>query len=445
MPDRPIIVRNACIIAGRGRAIPCGFILARGGTIESLGDDSRAPDARGARAIDARGRYVLPGLVNPHMHLYGMLALGAPARRARAFGQVLERLWWRLDRALTLDDVHASALLGAIASVRAGVTTVFDHHASYGAIRGSLHTVSEAVRQVGLRACLSFEISDRGGRRLRDEAAEESASFLESIRARIAREPGCLQRGMVGLHASMTLSDATIEAARELMEVYGVGAHVHVAEGAEDVAATRRRFRITPAARFAEMGVLRRGSIAAHCVHVNGRDISLLKRSGATVAHNPMSNLANAVGVAPVLAMARAGVPVAIGTDGMSAGISQDALLASVVHRAGARDAQAGMREAAYAIWGAAPELASGAFGCGLGRLRRGAAADFIIVDAVPRTPVTAANAEAHLIFGALSAPVRTTIVAGRELMRDFEIRGFDEVSLAARARRLAARLWKRM
>lgn len=445
MADRPIVVRNACVITGAGRVIPSGYVFARAGVIESVGEDSKRPRPHGEQVIDAGGRYLLPGLINPHMHLYSSLALGAPQGRMRSFGQVLEKLWWRLDRALTLEDIHVSAMLGAIAGIRAGVTTVFDHHASYGAIRGSLHTISDALRQVGVRACLCYEISDRMGRARRDEAASESASFLESVRARSAREPVCLQRGMVGLHASMTLSDATLAAARELMDFYGVGAHVHVAEGIEDVRVTRRKFGVTPAARLAKNGILRRGSIAAHCVHVSAPDIAHLKKSRATVAHNPMSNLANAVGVAPMLLLAKGGVPVAIGTDGMGAGIGPDAQLAAVLHRAGARDAQAGFKEVAAAIRDAAPALASRAFGCRLGVIEKGAGADLIIVDAMPHTPVSAANAAAHLLFGALAAPVRTAIVAGRVLMRDFAMPGLDEAALTADARRLAARLWKRM
>jgi len=445
MTDRTIIIRNACLITGAGRVFQSGFVLVRGGVVEALGDDSSRPKVSGATVIDAGGRYVLPGLINSHMHFYGMLALAAAVPRMRTFGQVLERLWWRLDRALTLEGVHVSAMLGAIACVRAGVTTVFDHHASFGAIRGSLHTISDALRQVGIRASLCFEISDRAGRAARDEAASESVSFLEAVRGRVARDPGFLQRGMVGLHASMTLSDATLASARELMDVYGVGAHVHVAEGAEDVKITRQRHHTTPAARFARHGILRKGSIAAHCVHVSTADISLIKKSGATVAHNPMSNLANAVGVAPILSLAKRRVPIAMGTDGMSAGIGPDATLASILHRTGAKDAQVGFEEVRAAIFSAAPALASAAFGRTVGVIGKGACADLIVVDSMPRTPVTAANAAAHLIFGALAAPVRTTIVAGRVLMRDFEIPGLDEASLAAKGRRLAARLWKRI
>jgi putative selenium metabolism protein SsnA len=443
MAAKATIIRNGCLLTGTGRVIGRGFVHMEGGLIRSLGDDSRAPRIARAEVIDARGRYVLPGFINPHSHFYGALALGAPLGAQRGFGERLRRLWWRLDKALSLEDAHVSALWGAVQSLKAGVTTVFDHHAGYGAVRGSLHTIAEAAKAAGVKASICFELSDRAGRRARNEALSESASWIESVRASLKRSKDFPFRAMVGLHASMTLEDSTIEAAGEMMEHYRVGAHVHVAEGEEDVRATRRLFKVTPAARFAAAGILGPRSIAAHCVHVDRRDINLIRRSGVFVAHNPMSNLSNAVGIAPVLEMARKGVPVVVGTDGMSAGISGDARLAMVLHRPGARDARAGFGCAVDAVSAVAPKLASSAFGHPVGRLAKGARADVIISDASPRTPVGRDNAAQHLMFGVLTSPVRTTIVDGRARVRDFEVEGVDEAYLAKEARRLAGRLWR--
>jgi cytosine/adenosine deaminase-related metal-dependent hydrolase len=250
---------------------------------------------------------------------------------------------------------------------------------------------------------------------------------------------------MLGLHASMTLSDATLDAARSIMDTFGVGAHVHVAEGQEDVEVTRKNFGLSPVARLAKKGILRPGTIAAHCVHVDARDIALLKKSGAFVVHNPMSNLNNAVGIAPVLEMCRKGIPVAVGTDGMSAGIAQDARLAAFLQKPAAGDAQAGGFEIRNALWEVAPAIASGQFGFEIGRIKKNAAADVIIIDAVPPTDVTKDNAWWHVLFGVLNSPVRTTIVGGKIRMRDFEITGIDETEVAAEARRLAGKLWRRM
>ena len=250
MASREILIKNACVITGRGPVFPHGFVHIRGESVASVGPQSKVPRRPKATQMDARGRYVLPGFINPHMHLYSALARGKGVGRMKSFGQVLKDFWWRLDRALSPEDMYISAMLGGVSAIRSGVTTLFDHHASYGAISGSLGAISMALAKVGIRASLCFEISDRAGKSARDLALAESGLWLESAHNWLRLDPGFLQRGMVGLHASMTLSDTTLDAAREMMDIYGVGAHVHVAEGQEDVAITRRRHRLSPVARF---------------------------------------------------------------------------------------------------------------------------------------------------------------------------------------------------
>lgn len=445
MGNRDIIIKNACVITGGAAVYPDGFILISDRLIAALGPSSKSPKTKSAKVIDAKGRYVLPGFINPHMHLYGLMARGMPAGRMKDFGQILKKLWWRLDRALSIDDIYMSAMLSGISALRSGVTTLIDHHASYGAISGSLGTISEALAEFGLRASLCFEISDRAGKSARDEAIAESASWLESVEAQRARDANYPKRGMVGLHASMTLSDGTLDAARELMEIYDVGAHVHVAEGKEDVTTTRRLNGLSPVARLVKRGILKNKTLAAHCVHVDEDDLALIKKSKSYVVHNPLSNLSNAVGVAPIMGMIRKKIPVAIGTDGMSAGIMGDARLASVLQRVVERDAGAGAIEVRDAVWSTAPKIVSEMFGTNIGRIEKGAAADMIISDAIPPTEVTKDNAWWHCLFGAMDAPVRTTIVAGSIRMQDFKIAGVDEEELAKVARKLSVKLWKRM
>lgn len=459
MTERGLLITNGCILTGAGPVYPDGFVCIQGKDIAAVGpmrdqrpetrdqrSDRRSPvTGHRSRVLDAGGRYVLPGFINPHMHLYSALARGMPAGRMPTFGRVLEKLWWKLDRALSLDDIFVSAWLGGIEAIKAGVTTLVDHHASYGAITGSTGRIAEALSVLGLRASLCFEISDRAGKRARDEAVAETAHLLDRTRSRVKHNKAFLQRAMVGLHASMTLSDGTLDAARELMDIYGVGAHVHVAEGREDVEATRRRNGMTPVARFAQAGILCPGTLAVHCVHVSPQDVGLLKKSRAVVVHNPLSNLNNAVGIAPLPAFFKKRIPVAIGTDGMSAGVAGDIRLASVLHKIAEGDAQAFAQEIRTAVLGTAPALISEMFGMPVGLIAPGAAADVIIVDALPPTEVGVANAWWHVLFGILAAPVRTTIIDGKIRMRDFRLAGIDEAALAREARRLAARLWKRM
>ena len=444
MAKRDIIIRNACVITGRGPVFSEGFVRIRSGRVVAAGDASDV-NLTDASVIDAKGRYVLPGFINPHMHLYGLLARGMSVGRMKAFGKILKGLWWRVDRELDLEDIYVSALLGGIEAIRSGVTTLIDHHASYGAISGSLGAISEALAKVGMRTSLCFEISDRAGKGARDEAIAESGLWLESVNGWLDAHPDFLQRGMVGLHASMTLSDESLMMARELMDLYNVGAHVHVAEGIEDVDDAQKKYGMSPVARLMKHGILRQGTLAAHCVHVDSNDIAIIKKSRATVVHNPMSNLGNAVGIAPVLDMCRRKIPVVVGTDGMSAGIAEELRLASVIQRPGSGDAQTGWNESELALWKNAPSLVSQMFGTDIGVIREGAAADIIIMDARPVTPVTSKNAWGHILFGVLNSAVRTTIVGGSVRMRDFVIRGIDEETIAAIARELATKLWKRM
>ena len=444
MASREILIKNACVITGRGPVFPHGYVHIVGGSVASVGPQSKVPRRPKATQMDAQGRYVLPGFMNPHMHLYSALARGKGVGRMKSFGRVLKDFWWRLDQALSPEDMYISAMLGGVEAIRSGVTILFDHHASYGAISGSLGAISMALAKVGIRASLCFEISDRAGKRARDEALAESGLWLESVHNWLRMDPDFLQRGMVGLHASMTLSDATLDAAREMMDIYGVGAHVHVAEGQEDVSITRRRHGLSPVARLTKRKILRPGTLAVHCVHVDKKDITLLAKSGACVVHNPLSNLNNAVGIAPILEMCRRKIPVVVGTDGMSAGVVDDIRLASVLHKPSAGDPQAGWNEVARAVWVTAPVVASQMFGTNVGILKKGAAADVIVVDARPPTPVTSANAWGHVLFGILNAPVRTAIVGGQVRMRDFRMVGIDEQALAREAGRLSKRLWKR-
>ncbi len=440
---RQILIKNAFVIAGPERFFPDGFVYLKDGAVASSGRSSNCPMIRNATVIDACGRVVLPGFINPHMHLYGQFAKGMSVPRMASFRDILEKLWWKLDTALTEEDIYYSALLGLIESVRSGVTTVFDHHASYGSISGSLGLVADAFLKTGVRGSLCFEVSDRHGGKKRDEAVRENASFLESCRRHVKMNRRYPLRGMVGLHASMTLSDHTLAESRREMDSFGVGAHIHVAEDVDDRGAVRR---------LCNEGILRGGTIAAHCVHINRSDLDLLKRSGAFVVHNPQSNLNNAVGVAPFIDMHRKGIPVGIGTDGMSASIAGDVKLASVLHkitmslRGGGRAAiSAGFAETKRSVMEVNPAIASEMFGMRLGVLKKGAAADVIISDYIPQTPVTDLNLWAHMLYGVMNLPVRTTICAGKVLMKDFEMKTVDEEKIILGARKLAKRLWDRI
>jgi cytosine/adenosine deaminase-related metal-dependent hydrolase len=251
---------------------------------------------------------VTSGLVCAHHHLYSTLARGMPAppRTPTSFSEILDQVWWRLDCALDLELVRWSALLGAVEALEAGTTAVVDHHASPSAIDGSLDVIADACAEVGVRVVCSYEVTDRHG------PAGAAAGLAEN--ERFIRAGG---RGMVGAHACLTLSDATLEAAAGLADDLGVGVHIHVGEDGVDAEAAGR---LRPYATDAWL--------LAHCVHVD-------PPLRGTVAHNPRSNLHNAVGYAGPARWAAAGNRVVLGSDGIGAAMLDEAALAFVLHRAG--------------------------------------------------------------------------------------------------------------
>lgn len=401
-----------------------------------------APSIEGPfdRVLDASGKVVMPGLINAHMHFYSTLVRGlGKAAPSADFQEVLRNLWWRLDRVLSLDDVEVSAEVMLLEAIRKGCTTLIDHHASPGAVRGSLDRIAGAVKRSGLRACLCYELSDRDGEAIRDEGLEENATFLR--RCQEAQDPQL--RALFGLHAAFTLSDESLRRARALAR--DAGFHVHVAEAASDVTANHQQHGLSPVARLKAHGILGPRSIAAHCVHVDAADRDLLARTGTFVVHNPQSNLNNAVGTADVLALRQAGVPVGLGTDAMTVSMLEELRVGLWAQHLRQDHPSCGFMELTDALVVQNPAFASNLWGFPLGTLEEGAAADVILVDYDPPTPFEDATALGHLVFGLSQAPVDTTIASGHILMEGRQLAsGLNPAPVHARARKLAARLWER-
>ncbi|MDQ1447919.1 MAG: hypothetical protein QOC79_890 [Actinomycetota bacterium] len=244
-----------------------------------------------------------PGLVCAHTHLYSALARGMPAppRTPRNFSEILELVWWRLDRALDAEMLHWSARLGALEALESGTTAIVDHHSSPRAIEGSLDVIAEACAEVGVRVVCCYEVTDRNGADGAKAGLAENERFL--------RAGG---RGLVGAHACFTVSDETLDAVCGLAGDLGVGVHVHVAEDPVDAAAGARL-----AARAADNWLL------AHAVHLD-------RTLPGTVVHNPRSNLNNAVGYGRPARFRK----VALGTDGIGADMLDEFRLAYALARA---------------------------------------------------------------------------------------------------------------
>jgi len=436
-----ILIQNGTLITFGSpcRVLEGHSILLEDGRIAKI-----APHIEGPfdRVLDARGQVVMPGFVNAHMHFYSTLVRGlGKAEPSANFQEVLDHLWWRLDRKLSLDDVAVSAEVMLVEAIRKGTTTLVDHHASPGAVKGSLDRIARAVKQTGLRACLCYELSDRDGDRIIDEGLEENSDFAK----RCAREQDPQLRALFGLHAAFTLSDRSLDRASALGRELGIGFHVHVAEAASDVAFNREHHGLSSVARLDAHGILGPKSLAGHCVHADSADMDLLARRGTFVAHNPQSNLNNAVGIASVVEMVQRGVRVGLGTDAMTVNMLEELRVGLFAQHLRQDNPSCGFMELTNSLFVRNPELASQLWGFPIGRLEEGAAADVILVDYYPPTPLDDTTALGHLVFGISQATVNTTICGGHILMegRRLEI-DVDEAALAARSRELAKGLWER-
>ena len=420
-----------------------GYLVVSDGVLETVGEGA-PPQVQGANYIDAEGRLVTPGLVNAHSHLYSALARGVPLSgfSPRSFQEILEGLWWRLDRALDRESVYLSALAGGLWHLKAGVTALFDHHASPTAIRGSLSEIKRAVvDELGLRADLCYEVTDRGGPAERDAGIEENVAFASSI-----DRPGRVAAHM-GLHASFTLSDESLTKAVEAAEPLGLPFHIHLAEGKEDVVDALQKYGMRTTERLDKFGILTQGTLLIHGIHLSQAELELLAERPASLIHNPRSNMNNAVGAAQVEKMLARGIKLGLGTDGYGCDIVGELLTASLLahHAQGDPTALGGERLLSLIRHNYA--LAEEFFGIPMGHLVPGAAADLVIWDYIPPTPLFGNNLPWHLMFAKISeglAP-RTVIVAGEVRLRDGRVVDIDEAEVAARAREAAARLWSRM
>lgn len=398
-------------------------------------DGDRLGGATSGERVDVSGCIVMPGNVCAHHHLYSSLARGmpGPADPPGNFLQILERVWWRLDQALDLETIRLSALVGAVEAARSGTTTIIDHHASPRSIDSSLDAVADGVGEAGMRAILSYEVTDRHGRDGGRAGIAENIRFTKSNTV-------SLLRGMVGAHASFTIGDETLEelcgSARDL----GVPIHIHVAEDVHDEQDSLDRYGMRTALRLAARGALAEGDLVAHGVHLDGAEIEAVRASGAWLAHNPRSNMNNGVGYAPVRSM---GERVALGTDGLDGDMFAEARACYL--KARETSLESAPRFALERL-GAGAAIAGASFGePAFGRLEPGAPADLVVLEYRATTPIDDGNFAGHFIFGLDSRAVRDVIVGGRWIVRNRRHQLVDEEELAARCREAAPKLWARL
>ena len=439
-----MIIHNATVVTfdGDNRILEDGAVRYQGATIDAIGASEAICAAYPNDATwNAHGMLLMPGQICAHTHFYGAFARGMyiPGAPAKDFPEILQQLWWKLDKALDLDGVRSSAEVCLVDAIRNGATTLIDHHASQRAIDGSLDVIAEAVLTSGLRAALCYEVTDRDG----DAAAQ--AGIRENVRFRQRVATGDWHRGRLaatfGLHASLTLSDATLARCAAESDRF----HVHVAEHPVDQYDSLQKSGKRAVERLHAFGVTGPGSIMAHCIHIDAWEAALLAETATFISHQPRSNMNNAVGAAEITPLLRKGLPVCLGNDGFSNDMFAEMKVADMLQKLAHSDPRyLGADKVIQMAVINNRRLAATFFDHPVGVIAPGAYADLILLDYHPITPLSPANLPWHILFGVSGAHVHSTIAHGVTLMRGRELLILDEAEIAARSRRHARATWER-
>ncbi|MGB9111265.1 MAG: amidohydrolase family protein [Acidimicrobiales bacterium] len=428
-PEAVVLTGATVVVALDPPEVVRADLIIEGARVRGFG-----PAPKGAIRRDCSGTIVVPGNVCAHHHLYSALARGMPydLDTPKNFLEILQLIWWRLDRALDERSVRASATIGALEALRCGTTTIVDHHASPNFIDGSLDVIADALGSLGVRAICCYEVTDRDG------PARAAAGLAENRRFLGAPRP--LARGMVGAHASFTLSDDTLVACAELAHDARTGVHIHVAEDVCDEDDAETLFQMRVVERLSDAGVLDRRALLAHCVHVDEGEIARIDASGSTVVCNPRSNMNNGVGHSP---FTYRGVNVALGTDGIGGDMVAESQVGYFRARDGGHDVAGSWPISRLA---ASARLAGDVYEEPLlGTLRPGSPADLCVLSYDPPAPLDAGNLSGHFVFGLSSGRVRDVYVAGERVVHDGHSTRVDETELAAKARVVTEELWNRL
>ena len=395
-----------------------------------------------AEFIDAKGMVIMPAFINAHSHIYSGLARGLSinGHNPTNFFEVLDGMWWNIDRHLTLEDTRRSAYTTYIDSIKTGCTTVFDHHASYCEIEGSLFAIEEVAKELGVRTCLCYEVSDRDGEAKCDAAIQENADFI----AHCEKEQDPMVKAMFGGHALFTISDRTFEKMVKANDGR-TGFHIHVAEGMNDVYDSLQKYGTRSVNRLLNQGILGPKTLLGHCIHVNPAEMDIIKETGTMVVNNPESNMGNAVGCSPILQMIQKGILVGMGTDAYTFDMLESLKVALIIQRHHACLPNVAWCEVTDMLFKNNREICAKYFPDPLGILKAGAAADVIVMDYKPFTPFGGDNIDGHMIFGMTGRQCETTMCNGRLLMKDRQLIGIDEEAVNARTLEVSKKLWGRL
>jgi cytosine/adenosine deaminase-related metal-dependent hydrolase len=422
------------------RVLEHSDILIEDSRIAAVGDAGRAkPD----RVIDGTGRIVLPGFIFGHTHLYGVMLRGAPLKIEPPldFRQILDRVWWKVDAAFSNEDAYASALIASYELVRSGSTCFADTYSGPGSINRVLDDVAKGVSEVGLRGILAFEATERNSSEEGRQGLQENVRFLK----RLQQHPNDLLYGMYSLHASFTLSDELIQKTREQADKLRAPITIHTSEGLIDVYHNLERYDKRTVQRLFDLGLLGSDVVLAHCVNVNADELQLIRGSGASVAHNPMSNMNNAVGVAPIKEMLDLGIPVCLGNDGLIFDALENIRCAFFIHKLHHRDPRVTTPDQILEM---ATIRGAEAYGLAkeLGSIEPGKRADLVILHPSPRaTPILPSGVAGYIVYGLTAHDVESVFVNGSAVVENHRVTTIDPQTIEKVLDRVVPRLWAKL
>ena len=438
-----LVVGNGKLIT-RNNDLPYienGAVAIEGTKISEIGTTKEIREKyKDAEYIDAKGKLIMPAFINTHEHIYSAMARGLSIKgyNPKGFLDILDGQWWTIDRKLTLEQTKYSAMDTMISCIRNGVTTIFDHHASFGHIKDSLFTIADVAKELGIRSCLCYEVSDRDGMDKAREAVMENAEFIRYA----LKDDSDMLAGMMGMHAQFTISDETMElaAANKPDEV---GYHIHVAEGIEDLHDCLKKYGKRIVDRLMDCNILGEKTLLGHCIYINPHEMELIKDTNTMVVHNPESNMGNACVCPPTMELVHRGILTGLGTDGYTHDMTESYKVANVLHKHHLCDANAAWGEVPKMLFENNAAIANRYFKAPLGVLKEGAAADVIVVDYIAPTHLDENNINGHILFGMTGRDVVTTIANGKVLMKDREVTVVDVEEAYAKCRESSAKLWK--
>lgn len=442
-----ILIKEALVVTmnSERRVLDRGYVAIRGNLIVDVGVgdglDKYAPE----EVIDGRKSVVIPGLQCAHTHFYGLLLTGSPwfakIEPPTDFQQNLQRIWWALDVLLGYEEAYASALIGSILFARSGVTNFFDNISSPNTITNVLDYIEKGVSEVGIRGFISFEATQRRSDEEGFRGLEENVRFIKKNNF----DESKLVKGAIYVHASFTVKDELLIKAKEYSDRYNALLAIHAEEGLVDVYHSIERYGVRPIERLYRVGFLGPRTHLVHLVQATDDELELVKKTGSHVAHNPLSNMLNAVGVAKVPEMLKMGINVGLGNDGYIFDHFENMRAAYLLHKVWRRDPRV---MTPLQVFELATVNVARMFHQEdkLGSLEPGKLADVVVIrPKTPNTPVNSKTIYGHLVNTFSSKDVDTVIVNGKYVLKDGKLVNIDEEKAIEYVHKVVERLWDRL